>query len=136
VRGARRSASAYELLELLDPLMCGHGWCVPLGAGEAELDPVDVDVVDDGVDDTEVVVVPCVEVVVAEPPVAASATPVTPALRPPAITAVMISRLILAPVLKAISLLLSRRAADGSPYQEAACATGLAHRRVPVLSRF
>jgi hypothetical protein len=68
----------------------------------AELDPVDGDDDADGVDDDDVVVAVCVDVVadVPEPPVAASATPVTPALRPPASTAVMISRRALVPVLE------------------------------------
>jgi hypothetical protein len=98
--------------ELLDPLACGQG-CVLV---ELEPDPVDGDDDADGVDDSEVVAARCVDVVVdvAEPLVEASATPVIPALRPPAITAVMISRRTRTPVLETMWSLLSRRAVPGS----------------------
>jgi hypothetical protein len=114
----RRPPTGRPSYELLDPLICGQGWVLD----GAELDPVDGDDDADGVDDSEVVVASCVDVLVdvAEPLVAASATPVTPALRPAAITAVMISRRVRAVVLETIGLLLSRRAASSSSHCEQA----------------
>jgi hypothetical protein len=95
-------------------------WCGPADAGviraepelaPAELDPVDGDADDDGLDDCDAVVDAFVEVapVAPEPPVDASATPVTPAPSPPAMTPVMMRRRTRPPVMETISLLPSRR---------------------------
>jgi hypothetical protein len=110
---------AYDPLDPLDPLMCGHG-CELDGAvvdPVDEDDDTDCDDAVDGEDDTELVAVLPVDVV-AEPPVEASATPVAPAPSPPAITAVMISRRTRALVLDTIRFLLPPRALSGSSDNE------------------
>jgi hypothetical protein len=129
--GTRRPPVGRRAYEPLEPLACGQG-CELAGA---EPDPADGDA--DGVDDSDVVVASCVDVRAddAEPLVAASATPVTPALSPPAITPVMISRRSRTPVLETTGLSLP----DGPAWLvalAAACATVLVSDRALVLRAF
>jgi hypothetical protein len=141
---ARVPPELAELPELPEPLPMWVQWCAPAGLGDiwvgAELDPADGDFDVDGEDDDDCddVVDTCVDDVpaVPEPPVDASATPVTPAPSPPAMTPVMMSRRTRPPVMEPIRLLPSRRPppiTNGSSLRRA-CPAGLPRSRSRALS--
>jgi hypothetical protein len=155
--GQRRASGIYEPVELLEPgaaelpplalpellpLMCVH-LCVPVDPGIVLVWLVPVDADEDGDDDAvgddedDVVEAFGVDAAAPEPPVDASATPVTPAPTPAATTPVMMSRRVRPPTLETIRVppfATASRMARPARLPGSACVAGLADGRSPALS--